>query len=111
MAEYKTAQRERSEWRQKLFIGVEIPLPWLISIVAMLCVNAGILYSQFNDVKEQVSKFARIAEVLTTRVEGIERRADGAEARDIRITDRQNAFDSRLDDHERRIRDVERKPK
>lgn len=105
------ADYNKGEWRQKLFIGVEIPLPWLISIVALLCVNAGILYSQFNDIKEQTAKFARIADVLTARVEGAERRADGAEARDIRMSDRQNAVDTRIDDHERRIRDVERKTK
>lgn len=106
MAEYN-----KGEWKQKLFIGVEIPLPWLIGIVALLCVNAGVLYSQFSDIKEQTAKFGRFAEALTTRVEGIERRADGAEARDVRITDRQNALDVKLEDHERRLRDVERKTK
>lgn len=98
------AESNRGDWKQKLFIGVEIPLPWLIGISTLLLFNAGIIYTQFNDLKEVTRQFGG-------RIDAVERRADSAESRDIRISDRNTETDKRVEDHERRIRDIERKTK
>lgn len=98
------ASDSRGDWKQKLFIGVEIPLPWLIGISTLLLFNAGVMYSQFNDLKELTRQFA-------SRIDAVERRADAAESRDLRLADRMLDLSKILEDHERRIRDGERKPK
>ncbi len=98
------AESNRSDWKQKLFIGVEIPLPWLIGISTLLLFNAGIIYTQFNDLKEVTRQFGG-------RIDAVERRADAGENRDLRMADRQIELDRRMEDHERRLRDTERKLK
>lgn len=95
---------DRSDWKQKLFIGVEIPLPWLVGISTLLLFNAGIIYTQFNDLKEVTRQFGG-------RIDAVERRADSSENRDIRLSERLLDADKRVEDHERRIRDIERKSK
>lgn len=87
--------------KQKLFLGVEIPLPWLVGIVVALFFNAGVLYSQFDVIKKQNDEFTKLMRDLTVKTDQVERRIE-------RIDDR-NAFQAtQILDHERRLRDMER---
>lgn len=99
MEDYKNTMPEN--WRQKLFVGVEIPLPWLVGIVIALFFNAGVLYSQFDAIRKQNDEFVKFIKDFSTRTEQIERRVE-------RMDDKNTLQDTQLLDHERRLRDVER---
>lgn len=98
MAEYKAS----SGWKEKLFVGVEIPLPWLASIVAALLFNAGIMYSQFTSLKDEVLKISGRTETIQLRVDSIERQ-------ELRRDDRMTMHENRVTDHEIRLRELESK--
>lgn len=90
------------EWKKKLFVGVEIPLPWLIGIVAALLFNAGIVYTQFNALRDTTKDNADVLKTI------VQRQVDDGRKMD-RIEIQNAAQEAAIADHERRIRDVERK--
>lgn len=89
------------DWKQKLFLGVEIPLPWLVGIVVALFFNAGVLYSQFDAIKKQNEELNKVLQDLARKTDQVERRIE-------RIDDRNTLQDNQILDHERRLRDMER---
>lgn len=98
MAESNMAE----SWKQKLFVGVEIPLPWLIGIVVALFFNAGIVYKQFGDLQTQMTELSSFNKSVTSRLEAADRRQD-------RVEDRGIAQALLIQDHEKRLREVERR--
>lgn len=92
---------DASGWKQKLFVGVEIPLPWLVTITFALFFNAGILYQQLSALLSETAKFNKSIEVMNDRVNKMEQQ-------DLRNSDRSNNVDTRLADHEIRLRNIER---
>lgn len=92
-----------------LSVGMTIPLPWILVLVATLLFNAGVIYTKFNDVLvNQRQANEKIVELSTSSTK-LDNRVDLISERLSQADGRATAQDGRLQDHESRIRSLEKR--